>query len=186
MNKQLLQAMVPMTAMLLVGCMGVAPDDLHMAARPTQTVDEFTGVKRETLTTAPFGGEMKDGARVFLTLIHETSREGKQSTQLCANYKGFGQWLFIEAGAALVFLIDGRTEELMSVEGSLRFRKVDGPNVRERAYYPLSLDLCRRIGQAQTVKLRLIGKSHTVDKTFTAGTQKTFTEFAEKFAKTGP
>jgi len=51
-----------------------------MAARPTQTDDEFTGVKRETLTTAPFGGEMKDGARVFLTLIHETSRDGKQST----------------------------------------------------------------------------------------------------------
>ena len=177
------QAILTVTAVLLAGCVGVAPDDLHMAARPTHTVDEFTGTTRETMTTAPFGGEMKGGARVFLTLIHETARDGKQSTQLCANYKGFGQWLFIEPGASLILLIDGRTEELRSNEGSERFREVEGPNVRERAYYPFSVDLCRRIGQAQTVKLRLIGRSYTVDKTFTAATQNTFTEFADKFAR---
>ena len=135
------------------------------------------------MTTAPFGGEMKDGARVFLTLIHDTTRDGKQSAQLCANYKGFGQWLFIEPGASLVFLIDGQTVELQSPDGSAKFRDVDGQTVRERAYYPLPLDLCRRIAQAQTVKLRLIGRSFTVDKTFASTTQKTFTEFADKFAK---
>jgi hypothetical protein len=182
MNKLTRMGMVLIVALSLCGCVGVAPDDLQMAARPTQTVDEFTGTTRETMTTAPFGGEM-DGARVFLTLIHETTRDGKPSTRLCANYKGFGEWLFIEPGASLIFLIDGQTEELRSAEGSTRFREVDGRNVRERAYYPLSMDLCRRIGQAQTVKLRLIGRSYKVDKTFAATTQKTFTEFADKFTK---
>ena len=183
MNKHTLLATVLMATLSLVGCVGVVPDDMHMAARPTRTVDEFTGTARETMTTAPFGGEMKDGARVFLTLIHETTRDGKRSTQLCANYKGFGQWLFIEPGPSLVLLIDGQTEELRSAEGSVRFREVDGQNVRERSYYPLPLDLSRRIGQAHTVKLRLIGRSNTVDKTFAAATQKTFTEFADKFAR---
>ena len=181
MNKRRFRESLALATIFLAGC--VAPDDLHMAAKPTRAVDEFTGTVRETMTTAPFGGEMNDGARVFLTLIHETPRDGKKNTQLCANYKGFGQWLFIEPGASLLFLIDGKTEELGSAEGSARFREVDGPNVRERAYYPISLELCRRVAQAQSVKLRLVGRSYSVDKTFAAITKKTFFDFAEKFAK---
>lgn len=182
MNRQFLLRLAPLAALLLGGCLGVAPDDLHMAAAPTRTVDDFTGTTHETMTAAPFGGET-DGARIFLTLVHETASDGKQSTELCTHYKGFGGWLFIEPGPSLVFLIDGQKEELRSAEGSVRFREVDGVNVRERAYYPISLDQCRRIGQAQSVRLRLVGRRYFVDKTFTPAAQKTFTEFADKFAR---
>lgn len=175
---------------LLTGC-AVSPEDLGGSRRPTNTVDDFTGAKTETVSTSAIGGlssEMKAPARISFTLSRVISRTSETNFTLTVNYNGLNRahgghgWLFIKPGPSLTFLIDGEMQSLTSARGSEPFREVGANGAAlETAHYDMPPDLPGRIAKANSVKVRFHGESYVMDKPFTEANKKTFAEFERRF-----
>jgi hypothetical protein len=174
---------------LCSGC--VAPEDFGGARKPAHSVDDFTGVTTDSISTTPIGGlssELKSPARISFTLSREQEKQANSRHFLTVHYNGLSTshggagWLFIKAGESLSFLIDGETFPLSSTEGSERFREVVNGTVRETAKYPLPISIAERIAKAALVKVRLTGTSYFLDKTLNESNKRTFAEFVEKLS----
>lgn len=126
--------------------------------------DEFTGhthalSKRVRLDGVPDGMLQQ----VYLSYQRFTPKgDSVSSYQIFVNYEG-SEWMFIEEGESLIFLLDGQPLPLSSRDGSSDKRDVYGSKVYERAMYQVAPEQLRQIAKASTIKVRIKGSKFTID-----------------------
>lgn len=127
-----------------------------------KTKDEFDGFTIERMygNYIPDSGWFPSNSLMF-NAQRFTDKDGKQKYQFYVEWND-SEWLFIEEGEKLVLLIDG---ERISCNGygSRDHRKtIIGSAIQETAIFDASLDIFKKIGNAKSVKLKLVGASKDI------------------------
>ena len=141
------------------------------------TYDEFDGHTIDRM----YGNKLDAGSiltnnPLALNAQRFQSKRGKVSYYLIVEYNS-GDWLFIQKGESLVMLIDGERTGL-SGDGSYSHRDVlSGGNIREMAWYPTSAETVKRIANASSVRVKVTGSQHFVQRAFDQTNFQHFKEF---------
>jgi len=86
-------------------------------------------------------------------------------------------WLFIEDGESLVLLIDGERVGFTGSGSSSNRMVLTGGYVFEESFYFVSADDIRRIAQAKSVSVKIVGSSGYIKREFSEKNLQRFREF---------
>lgn len=175
---------LPRAALALLLVPGLA------AATCKEDIDKFAGTSmlgcgawpswQHNATWSPLG--------LHLTPQRITTADGTQSYLLNLLWDS-DHWLFVPAGARLVFLIDGEKTELVTANGSGRRREVSGPStsplttqvtVSETAKFPAERALFEKIAAAKSVEFALYLDDRRLEGKLGRQNLKPFAEFISR------
>lgn len=91
------------------------------------------------------------------------------------------EWMFISSGQSLQFLIDEKPVLLTTVRGSVDSRNIVNNKVFETAFFMTDKHMIRRIGGANTVMARVVGKKRVIETKFSEENIKRFKEFSSNY-----
>lgn len=119
--------------------------------------DEFEEVTTYLMMGNVLGKEGMLSGSVALNLVAAKPDDGSQATYgLAVQYSG-SDWIFLESGESLIFLIDGERVSLHT-PGSVN-RDVSGSGgIRETLIYPITPELVKEIISATEVKAKIKGE----------------------------
>lgn len=118
--------------------------------------DEF-----ESTTSLSSHTPLEVDRNVRLVLMRETGKDSVNVYSLLVGYSA-DNWMFLEAGESLQFLVDGEKVSLRTIATPSR-DVVRRGGIYETAFYRLTPELVYSLASAKTVKMRLVGTKHIHD-----------------------
>ena len=125
------------------------------------------------------------GTPLSLNAQRYADKKGTVQYSLIVSYVQREQWLFIEPGETLVFLVDGERLGLVTRNGSRDHREVKAIMGTvldtERAWYDITLEDLRRVANAGEVLLKLQGRARWIEARLTPGNLANLKRFLEEY-----
>lgn len=107
--------------------------------------------------------------------------DGSTSYSIQAIYNG-ENWIFIETGESMVFLIDGEREGLITSRGVISREVLYGGNIEERAIYPvIDPEIYHKIARANSVKVKVSGDDYYIERSLSDKNKKLFLRFYSNY-----
>ena len=144
--------------------------------------DEFAGTRGVAMRNNEIPGPALENGRLFIDVLRVDRDSLPPQFTLQVRYIA-PDWMFVERGESLVFLADGDRIRL-SGDGSAASREVSSAGgivtVYEQATYVVEPQALVRIGSANEVRLRLSGRSRTLERTLSPENRARFREFIQQ------
>ena len=155
---------------------GCQPFVLQQYIVKTET-DEFSGNTRHFMQWNYVPGDR--GGTVYLNAQIIINEDKVRNIYLNILYAA-NDWLFIEEGNSLMFLINGE-KLLLSTSGDIQRKVIGGYGINEVAWYKISLEDFKKLIFAEEVKFKLSGKHVYLTRLLTPMNKKRFAEFYNQY-----
>lgn len=142
------------------------------------TVDAFTGDTYHLMS----GNKIKGKPHTALVELNAQKYipKGEEATyQLFVHYS-WTDWMFIDTGLSLMFLVDGERMDLHGMGSSDERHTVNG-GVQETAFYMVTEDELAALAGAKSVRMRLMGSEYDIERDFDAINLLNLKDFIAKY-----
>ncbi len=106
--------------------------------------------------------------------------KGEDASYQLFIYYNWTDWIFIDPGLSLMFLVDGERMDLHG-DGSHDERHSVKNGVTETAFYMVSESELRSLANAKSVRMRLMGSEYDIDRDFEAINILNLKDFVTKY-----
>lgn len=126
-------------------------------------------------------------SQLVLNAVKKTSKDSISTYQMELEYTGLGKddWLHIGKGKSLLIRIDGEQYEFAG-EGSSLYRKTDEEwqiFTNEKSCYDIEPKIFNLIGNAKTIKIRVIGSKKEIDREISDKARAIFINFYTQYCE---
>jgi hypothetical protein len=166
-------AMILLLAGLLVGCSTTAPSLLTRQ-------DEFTGDNMGLLTDNLLSGKTTANAQVWLNASRIVRKTGVILFFLEIHTESTVGALNIEPGETLILTVDGNEFRFDGIGGAHSRKASNGKYTEDAIYRTTSGDI-RKIANAQSIQVKVIGSKTYLESSFSADNIQKFKEFVKTY-----